>query len=405
MILFLVFLLLLSAFLSAGETSFFSLSPWTLRSFEGSVDARLQKISFLMKKPRDLLVTILILNVFANLLVQNTVSTLFGSYDSWGLQVGVPLALTLLFGEVLPKSMALPHNVKVARRFVWPLYIATKILRPIRNPITRITSWISRFLFFFLSREKEQSPEELRHVLRVSEEKGVLLPEECDLINGAIHFRQSIVKERMRPRAEIRFYDIQEPIESLVEIFVKEQIARVPVCQGDVENLLGIATLSTFFFHQEEILRGKGIVPFLQKPFFAPETTRAGSLLKTLREKGEDIAMVVDEYGSISGLLTQEDLIEAVVGEIVDRRDEKELFTRYGASVVIASGRLELVTFREIFDTDFPPSTGVVTLGGWLIEQMGEIPQAGETYTKGPFLFHILQREPNRIERIYIRKQ
>jgi CBS domain containing-hemolysin-like protein len=230
----LVGLLFLSAFLSASETSLFSLSPLTVKSYKGSGNPRLSLISRLMEHPREVLVTILILNVLSNILVQNTVSTIFNAFPNWILKVGVPLGLTLVFGEVIPKSIAMPNNTAFAYRAAPWIDAVAKLLRPIRDPLTRATSWISRFLFFFLNEEKEVSEEELRHVLEASEASGVLLPQECDLIGGALDLQHALVKERMRPREEVVYYDIQEPLQDLIHSFVDLETSRIPVCDGNL---------------------------------------------------------------------------------------------------------------------------------------------------------------------------
>lgn len=395
----LIFLILLSGFLSASETSLFSLSPLTVKSYKQRTDTRLNTIARLMQRPREVLVTILILNILANILVQNTVSSIFSVVDNWGLKVGLPLALTLVFGEVLPKSLALPFNASIAYVVAPILDTATRLLRPLRDPLTKLTSWISRYLFFFLREEQEISVDELRHVLQTSQEKGVLLAQESDLIGGVLDLQNSLVKEHMRPREEIHAYDVLEPTLKLHHLFTDLELSRVPVYKGDLENLLGILSVRRYFFHGQPA----DLVPILKKPYYVPENTRSWTLLMNLRERGESLAIVVDEYGSISGLITQEDLIEAVVGEIVDRRDPKSLYTRSGPDVIIASGKLELSEFKEIFGRPLRSKENVVTLGGWLIEQLGDIPVTGTQYATEHFLFYVLAADPNRIRRIYVR--
>lgn len=401
---FLCLLLGVSCFCSLSETALFSLSPLTLKSFRASQQPRLTLIARMMEHPRDVLVTVLMLNTFANILVQNTVSILFSSQPSWLLKVGLPLALTLMLGELLPKSLALPYNVRLAPRVAPTIDWMLAILKPVRRPLTRITSAISHAFFFFLRDEKEISSEELHHVLKRSEESKVLLPEEADLIGGTIDLQNSIVKERMRPREEIHFYDIHESLSLLQRLFVDMEVTRVPICDGPLENLLGILSLRRFFFQGIGIEKSEDLLPILKKPFYVPETTRCWTLLRTLRERGESLAIVVDEYGSISGLITQEDLIEGVVGEIRDLRDSKSLYTRSGDDVIIASGKLELSEFNEVFGAHLKSSENIVTLGGWLIEQLGDIPLAGGQYATDEFFFYVLAAEPNRIRRIYVRR-
>lgn len=400
----LVLLLLISGFLSASETSLFSLSPLTVKSYRENSNPRLALIARLMESPREVLVTILILNVLSNILVQNTVSSLFDAFPGWLLKVGLPLFLTLLFGEVIPKSIAMPNNVAFAYKTAPFIELAAKVLKPIREPLTRATSWISRFLFFFLHEEKEISAEELRHVLESSKESGVLLPQECKLVGGALDLQDSLVKERMRPREEVLYYDVQEPLQNLIRLFIDLETSRVPVCDGSLENLLGIISVKRFFFHRDQIQTPKDLISLLKKAYYVPESIKAWTLLKNLRERQESLAIVVDEYGSISGLITQEDLIESVVGEITDRRDDLNLYTRSGEDAIIASGKLELSEFKEIFGIPLKSKENILTLGGWLIEQLGDIPSVGTKYADDRFLFYILEAAPNRIRRIYVRK-
>jgi CBS domain containing-hemolysin-like protein len=404
MIFFLLLLILLSAFLSGSETALFSLSPLAIKGYRASQNPRLELIARMMERPRDVLVTILMLNILANILIQNTVSTIFESYESLLLKIGVPLILTLIFGEVLPKSMALSSHTQLAYRVAPFIHGAAICLSPLRKVFAKVTSWISRLFFFFLREEKEISPDELRHVLKTSEERGVLTGVESDLIGGTLDLQNSTVKEHLRPRDEIIAYDLNEPLSRLLILFVDQETTRLPVYEKTIENLKGILSARDYFFHREEIKHPSDLLPILKKPYFLPETTRGWTALRNLRGKGINLAIVVDEYDSISGIITQEDLIEAVVGEIADLRDAKSLYTRSSEDVIIASGKLELNEFEEIFGISLKSKGNVVTLGGWLIEQLGDIPPTGAKYATDQFLFYVLAAEANRIRRLYVRR-
>ena len=357
-----------------------------------------------MDHPRNVLVTILILNVVSNLLIQNTVSSIFERFPNWTLKVGVPLVLVLLFGEVIPKSIALPNNARIAARTAPIIGYLMRIIKPLRLFLNSVAGFVSRSLFFFLHEEEEASVDELRHVVKTSMKNGVLTAQESELIEGALDLKEAGVKEIMRPRDEVLFYDIHEPLSQLLHLFVDQQCTRIPVCDGQLDRLLGILSTRRFFFHQDKIQTGADLEAILKKPYFVPESTHGWALLQTLRDIGENMAIVVDEYGSVSGLITQEDLIETVVGEIADRRDEKSLYTRSGSDVIIASGKLELSEFEDIFGVRLVSKENAVTLGGYLIEQLGDIPAAGTKYANDDFLFYVLAADPNRIRRIYVRR-
>lgn len=398
----LCFLIFISAFLSGSETSLFSLSPMTLKFYERSENPKRRALAELMSRPREVLVTLLMVNILVNILVQNTVANLF-DWGGWGLKVGLPLFLTLILGEVIPKTIAFAKNVEMAPLVAPIVGALSSLLSPVRRPLTKLTHWISRFFVLFLRREDEVSREELRHILQESEEYGVLLPSECNLISGSFDLKDSLVKEKMRPRDEVVYFNINDSLETLLSLFIDQEVSRVPIIENDIEKLLGILQAKDFFFAKEGIHETKDVLPLLRKPEYVPESMNAWALLKLLREKGERLAIVVSEYGSISGIVTQEDLIETVVGEIQDLRDASSLYTRASDDVIIASGKLELSEFKTIFGIPLTSKENIVTLAGWLVEQMEDIPTIGMKYVTDSFLFYVLAAEPNRVKRIYVR--
>lgn len=403
-VLLLILLLIFSAFLSSSETALFSLSTFTLSSYKFDPDNRKKLISHLLDKPRELLVTILILNTLSNVLVQNTVSDIFGSYPSWLLKVGIPLVLTLLIGEVLPKSIAITNNKAIAYKVAPSIALIARILGPLRKIVTIITGYVSRLMFFFLKKENPLSTDELYYIIDSSKKSGVLNIDETDLASGYLDLQESIVKEIMRPKDEIIFYNIDEPLTRLIDIFSVKECTRVPICQGGLERILGVVSVTDFFLNQEGIISSADLIKILKKPFYIPETTKGWDLLSRLREFNEQIAIVVDEYGSVAGLVTQQDLMELVIGEIEDLRDARQLYTRPSNDVIIADGKMELVDIEEIFDVEFERTTSSVTIGGWLSDRFEKIPQAGEKYMNEDFLFYVLEAEPQKINLVYIRR-
>ncbi len=399
----LVLLILFSGFLSGTETAFFSLPSFTFRSYGKSKDSKKRLIFHLLQNPRGLLVTIMMLNVGANILVQNVISSIFEEKAGWIFKVVFPLILTLLFGEIIPKSLALPNNTAIARIAAPYIGKIASFLGPIRHFLTELTSYISRFLFFFLRKERSLSLEELEGVLQDSEMKGIMEKEEVELIQGYLDLRNASVKELMRPKEEILYYNWQEPLSNLEDFLIHKECSRVPVCDGGLENVVGIVSTKRYLFSGISIKTAKDLRRIVKKPFYVPESTSAWSLFQDLREKGESLALVVNEYGSIIGLVTQEDLVEAVIGEIQDQRDPEKKYTKSEENVVIASGKLEIAELEDIFSVSLKKDSSSVTIGGWLIEQLGDIPKAGTKYVTDLFLFYILAAEPNRITRVYIR--
>lgn len=401
---FLLILLLFSGFFSASETSLFSLSSLKVKAYKTNPNPRKRLVAELLASPRDLLVTIIIVNIAVNILIQNISSSLFGETSNWALNIGIPLALTLIFGEIIPKSIGLVNNTKIAYRIAPVMYFLQKVLTPFRKVLVSVTNFVSRVMFFFLRKEEEISIDELQHALRTSRQYGVLQAEEAELIRGYLALQESLVKEQMRPREEVLYFDLEEPLSRLIHLFVDQECSRIPICKNGLDQIVGVMTSRQFFLHRESIISTQDLPPVLEKPFFVPETVPAKLLLRQFYDRQESFAIVVDEYGSVSGIIALEDLVETVIGEIADRRDEKNLYTQSGDDVIIASGKMELSDLEKIFEIPFISKNNMVTVGGYLTEKMGDIPKSGSKLVTDDCLFHVLAADPTRVRRVYIRR-
>jgi len=393
-----------SAYFSGSETALFSLSPMRIKTYRTDPNPKRRLISELLQQPRDLLVTVFMLNTLVNILIQNISSRIFGVEAGWGLKVGVPLLITLFLGEIIPKIICMQNNVAIADHIIPSINFFHRLLASVRKVTVAVTYPISRILFFYLEKEKSISKEEFEHVLETSEKHGVLDTDEAVLVRGYLKLQEATVKEMMTPKEDILFYEINEPLTKLIHLLVDQECSRLPVCRENIDEVLGIIEGKHFFLYGETFSAGKDIRKILKKPFYVPETTHVRVLMRQFDESNQVIALVVDEYGSISGLVTREDIAEIVIGEIKDRRDQKPLYTVAGKWEIIASGKLELAEFNRLFNVALTSCSNMVTIGGWLIEQLGEIPKGGTTFESHDFLFQVLAADPNRIRRLYIRK-
>lgn len=401
---FLIFLVFASAYFSASETALFSLPLTKIKAYQASRTARHRLIAQLVLEPRNLLVTVFMLNTLVNILIQNTTSHMFGQEANWLLKVGVPFVLMLVLGEIIPKNIGLQNNVKIANAVAPSINFMQNFISPVRALIVNITAPISRVLFFYLKKDESISKEEMKHVLKTSEECGVLQPEEAELISGYLALQDATVKELMRPRNEILYYDINEPLSKLLYLFIDQECSRLPVCDKSLEKVLGIFTARQFFLHRKQIHESQDLIKYLLQPLYVPENTPAKSLVRRFDENRQVLALAVDEYGSISGLITREDIAEQVVGDISDLRDAKSLYTKSGANEIIASGQLELSEFNEFFHSNLISENHMLTVGGWLTEKLGDIPKSGVKTELEGFVFQVLAADPNKIKRLYIRK-
>ena len=404
LLLFLGFLIFCSAYFSSSETALFSLPSTKIKSYLSSHSPRKQLIAQLVLKPRDLLVTVFMLNTVVNILIQNTASHMSGGSASWLFKVGLPFVLMLFLGEIIPKNFGLQNNVWLANLVAPSINFMQNFIRPIRTFIVNITVPVSRALFFYLRPDESISKEELKHVLKTSQEFGVLHPDESDLIWGFLNLQDATVKSLMRPREDVLFYDINEPLTKLTYLFVEQECSRLPVCDGAFDDVLGIISARQYLLHRHEVSTPEELKKYLLNPSYAPENMPAKALFRRLNEDEQEVAIVVDEYGSITGLITREDLIEQVVGDIADLRDAKQLFTKAGPNEIIASGRMELSEFNDYFGVELVSENSMVTIGGWLIEKLGTIPKSGKKFVIDQFIFKVLATDPNRIRRLYIRK-
>jgi len=376
-----------------------------IKSYGFSTNKRQKLIAYLLGHPKDLLVTVFMLNTLVNILLQNVASSHFGQSAGWGLKIGVPFIITLIFGEIIPKNIGMRHNETIAYRSAPLIHFFYRSLSLLRKWTVDITHPISKALFFFLKKEPDISKEELTHVLKSSHEKGVLTTHEAFLASGYLNFQYATVKELMRPRDEVIFYNIQDPITKLSTLFIDKQISRLPIIDGSIDQMIGTLSAKEFFINQHKIKDQEQLINYLFKPIFTPESTTARALLQRLNKNNQQMAIVVDEYGAITGLITREDLIEEVIGEIKDPKDLKKLYTLSGKNEIIASGKLELSDLNSIFGSSIKSSSHMVSLGGWLTEAMGKIPQSGDQFEQDELIFHVLSAKPNYVRRIFIRKR
>ena len=248
-----IVLICISAIVSLNEISFFSLPHAKVKAFRYSVDPQKRSIAKLLQRPKDLLVTIFLINTIANILLQNISSDLINSISSsWWLKVGIPFAVILIFGELLPKYLGLLYNEPVAT-FCAPFYEwFQKATVGLRKGITKTVNVISRLLFF-LKVDTPLDDKELEHILKTSEKAGVLHKEERELIHEWISLKDKQVKEIMTVRSEMPIYDVEDPLSKLIHLFQEKGLTDVPVCRKSADTILGICNVLDFFRNQTEI--------------------------------------------------------------------------------------------------------------------------------------------------------
>jgi len=405
LVLIILILLASSAYFSSSEVALFSLSPQKIQACKTSSDKRERLIGTLLHRSKDLLVTVFIMNTLVNILLQNATSALFEDSSGWGYKVLLPLSLTLVFGEIIPKTYGLQNSWSLSYKVAPLIDKIQKLLSPIRKLVIMITYPVSKILFFYLKKASPISKEELSMTLKASKIQGVLTEEETALSLGYLNLQTRIVKEVMRPKEDILYYDLEEPLSKLEYLFMDKECSRVPVCRDGLDQVLGIMSIKSYYINEHQIKAPEDLTGFLEPPFFVPETISARVLLKKFQKYSKSFAIVVDEYGAVSGVITDEDIAEVVVGEISDARDENPQYTRHSKTEIIATGRFEIDELERVFGLPLDNPSGMVTVAGYLTEKIGEIPKVGQKLEDTHYFFQILASDNKRVKRIYIRKK
>ncbi len=399
----LVFLLILSGFFSSSETALFSLGRTKTRHLVKS-EARVNQLIFQMKQdPHRLLSTILIGNNIVNIGASSlaTVITLhyFPGRNAVGIATGVMTLLVLVFGEIFPKTVATQKNVLISQLVIYPIYWLSYLFLPV--------IWLLNFIPRMAGVEKGAPPlteEELITFVDVVHEDGEINPEERELIHNIIKLDDLSVSEIMTPSADMFF--IERSKELALDRILDSGYTRVPVVDGNIDNTVGVINVKDLF---NEHLKAGGAVDIekiMREPYFVPEYKKLDQLLKQFKRKKEHAAVVVNEYGEVVGLVTLEDVLEAIVGDIVDETDIiKPKVVKIKENEWLVSGSADVRLINERLNTSIPESPDYETFSGFILEQIGRIPSEQEQIMFDNYIATVKHREGNRITSFLVNRK
>ena len=403
-------LLLLSALISGSEVAFFSFGSADVAECQRSGTESDKKVLKLLEKPRSLLATILILNNFTNIAIV-TLST-FVTWRIVGGRTTEGLVVTLLtflvtifivfFGEVVPKVYATSNNLSFARRMAGLLSGAETFFKPLTWFLIRFSNIIEKRV----ARKNYQiTVDHLNLALDITTRQGTT-EEEKGILKGIVNFGTLTVKQVMRSRLDLTAFDYEYDYHELMDKINKLGYSRVPVYEETVDNLKGLLYVKDLlpYLHEDENFKWQDL---LRPVFYVPETKKIDSLLKDFQEKRIHLAIVVDEYGGTSGLITLEDVIEEIVGEINDEFDEEDVaFNKLDETTYVFEGKTSLNDFCKIIGIDssvFEPVKGESeSLGGLLLEINNKLPRAGEKIYFERFVFTVVSVDLKRIKRVRV---
>lgn len=402
-----IILLCLSAFFSSSETALTTVNQIRMRTLADNGDKRAARVLRVTGNPGKMLSAILIGNNIVNLSA-SSISTslairLFGSTGA-GIATGILTFLILIFGEVTPKTMATIKADSMSLTVAAPIGFLMKILTPVIFIINKLSLGLMFLLHVNIKdAQKKMTEEELRTIVDVSQENGVIEHEERDMIHNLFDFGDAEAKEIMVPRIDMTFVQADATYQEVLDIFRQDMFTRLPVYEDSTDNVIGIINMKDFLLQNDT--PEFSVRKLLREPYFTYEHKNTADLFLEMRKSSISLAIVLDEYGVTAGLITLEDLLEEIVGEIRDEydADEEDDITRISDREFYVLGSANLNDVSEALSLHFT-SDDYDTIGGYCLGLLDHLPEKNEIIlTDNNILLRIDRMEKNRIERIYIR--
>lgn len=406
-LIFLAILLLLSAFFSSAETAFTTVSRIRMRTLSESGNKKADRVLTITDDMHKMLSAILIGNNIVNLSASSIATTLairiFGSVGA-GIATFILTFLILIFGEITPKTIATIHADRIALSYASAVYWLMKIL----TPVIFIVNWLSMGFLKLLridphAQKSAMTEEEFKTIVEVGHETGVLEQSEREMINNMFDFGDSQAKEIMIPRIDMTFVKSDSSYEELIEIFRENKFTRFPVYGESTDNVIGILNMKDLFFCKDT--QNFSVPGQMRKPYFTYEQKNISELFLEMQKSSINLAIVLDEYGVTAGMITLEDLLEEIVGDIRDEydADEEDPLVRINEREYYIQGSMNLEDLCDKLDLPFH-SSDYDTIGGYLIGLFDHLPEKNEAIvTDEDILLKVNKMDKNRIEKIYMK--
>lgn len=404
-LLILIALISCSALFSCSETSLISINDIKLRSMKDKGYKNYDKLCFVLSDTNKLLTAILIMNNLVNILASSLATviaySLLGSVGV-GIATGIVTFFVLVFGEIMPKNLAIKHSEKIALKVAPIISIMIKILTPIIFILNRLIKFLLRE-----DEENNSSPitqNELETMVDVSSENGILDDTEKEMIFNVFDFKNTQVKDIMVNRLNIVAIDINDKYSEIKKIIDKEQFSRYPIYDGELDNIVGMLNTKDLLF-VDTTTPQFSIKDYLRECSATYEFKNTNDLFKEMKKNRNHMNIVFDEYGAVVGLVTIEDLIEEILGEIEDEYDtieDKDIVT-ISENEYIVTGATSLSDINSCLDASLS-SEEMISIGGFILDKLGRFPKKKEVVTIDNISFHILDINKNTIKKIKILK-
>jgi len=405
----LILCLLASAFFAAGETALFSLRSHQLQRLRSSALGAAAAVLALLEHPRRVLATVLVGNISMNLLIAVLATS---SFIAWfGHERGPAIAtlvmtiVVLVFGEIAPKTLAVGRPLGLALRLGPALRLASRILAPATLGIVRLTDAASAFMSRRVKpREEALTEDEIKTLVTMGWEQGVVGAREKEFIHNVFHLDDRRIGEIVTPRSRVFGLDADARVDAVRAAVHRAGFSRIPLYVGSSENLVGYVEAADLLWGRDEP-DPRSLRDLRRDLPFYPETKRVGELLSELRRHGQEIAAVIDEHGDFAGVVTVEDAVEQVVGEIFDLHDlDRFRFTNLPDGELLLTAQMEIQVFNKLLDVELADAHAE-TVGGFVVNRLGRIPAVGETLAVHGLHFTVDQAAPSRVITLRVRRQ
>lgn len=406
-IIILVILLVFSGLFSSAETSLTTVNIYKMKALAEEGNRRAKMVLKLMENPGKVLSTILIGNNIANITASSmmtiVVTKLFGS-AAVGIATGILTILVLIFGEITPKNLATIYSEPFALFYAMPI----KALSVVLTPVIWLLDKLCNFIYWILrvdpnGMNKQMTESELRTIVNVSHEDGVIEGEEKEMITNVVDFGDSIAKDIMIPRTDITMAPVDASYEEILDYFMEEQYSRLPIYEENKENIIGILHMKDLFFYRSQSGKVFSVREVMREPYYTYEYQKTSGILEELRKNSVSITIVLDEYGTAAGMITLEDLLEEIVGEIRDEYDEyeEEIIKQIDENQYEVDGGAKIGDVNDALGLDLA-SEDYDSIGGYVIELLDHLPEIGEVGQDENAKFEVLEADKTRVERIRI---
>ena len=395
-------LLALSGFFSGSETALLALDKLRVRFLQQKGYPHADKLAKLLDHPDRLLSGILVgnnlVNIAASVIATGLLVTYFGEKGEW-LTVVILTPILLIFAEVCPKTYAAQYPEKMSFRVLKPISFVIWILTPVIYVVAAISGWLTSFISKQDAEDISVSEDEIKAMIEVGEESGVVAAEQRRMLHGIFDLSETRVRDIMIPRTEIIGIDVTATFAEVLAVAKSSRHSRFPIYSDDLDTIIGV-------IHSKTILDYIGqsaafsLKELCRPPYYVPEAKRVGLLLQSFRRRREHLAIVVDEYGGVEGIVTLEDVVEEIVGDINDEYDSEEVdFREIKPGHYLIDAVMPLREVNRRFNLTLPEEH-VTTLAGYIMQLMGKIPEEGDSCTAGNLLFKVRRMEERRIEEI-----